>query len=80
MIATGGTLNMAIEFLKSRGVKEENIIIASVCTCPEGLLVLNEKFPNINVVMNVMDDHLNERKYIVPGIGDFGDRFFGTTH
>jgi uracil phosphoribosyltransferase len=80
MIATGGTLSIAIQFLKEKGVKEENIIIASICTCPEGLLILNENFPNINVVMSTMDNHLNENKYIVPGIGDFGDRYYGTTH
>ena len=80
LIATGGTLSVAIDLLKQKGVAEENIIIASICTAPEGLLVLSEKFPKVKVVMVVMDDHLNERKYIVPGLGDFGDRFFGTVH
>ncbi|MEI8365389.1 MAG: uracil phosphoribosyltransferase [Parachlamydiaceae bacterium] len=80
MLATGGTLGMVLNLLKERGVQEENVIIACVCTAPEGLLVLNHKFPKINVVMITMDDHLNERKYIVPGIGDFGDRYFGTVH
>ena len=78
MIATGGTLSIVIQLLKEKGVPEENITIASICTAPEGLLVLNNKFPKINVVMTVMDDRLDERKYIVPGLGDFGDRFFGT--
>lgn len=78
MIATGGTLSVVIELLKEKGVLEENITIASICTAPEGLLVLSNKFPGINVVMTVMDDYLDERKYIVPGLGDFGDRFFGT--
>jgi uracil phosphoribosyltransferase len=78
MLATGGTLDMVISLLKDQGVKEENIIIASICTAPEGLVYLNERFPNIKVVMTAMDDKLNEKKYIVPGLGDFGDRFFGT--
>jgi len=78
MIATGGTLCMVIDLLKQKGVKEENITIASVCTAPEGLLVLCKKFPKISVVMNMMDDYLNEQKYIVPGLGDFGDRYYGT--
>jgi uracil phosphoribosyltransferase len=78
MIATGGTLGVVIDLLIDKGVKEENIVIASICTAPEGLLVLKEKFPKINVVMTVMDEYLNEHKYIVPGIGDFGDRYFGT--
>lgn len=80
LVATGGTLSVAVDLLLRKGVKEENIIVASICTAPEGLLVLTEKFPKIKVVMVVMDDFLNERKYIVPGLGDFGDRFFGTVH
>jgi uracil phosphoribosyltransferase len=79
MIATGGTLEMVISLLKEKGVREENIIIASVCVAPEGLLRLNQKFPNIQVVMMTFDEKLNEKKYIVPGVGDFGDRYFGTT-
>jgi len=78
MIATGGTLEMVISLLKEKGVREENIIIASICVAPEGLIFLNEKFPKIKVVMTAMDEKLNERKFIVPGLGDFGDRFFGT--
>ncbi len=79
MIATGGSLDMVISILKEKGVKEENIIVASVCVAPEGLVHLGEKFPKIKVVMTSLDEKLNERKYIVPGLGDFGDRFFGTT-
>lgn len=79
MIATGGTLSMVISLLKEAAVQEKNIIIASIFTAPEGLLALAQKFPEINVVMTVMDDHLDERKYIVPGLGDFGDRYFGTS-
>lgn len=79
MIATGGTLDMAISLLKKKGVLEENITIASFFVAPEGLLVLGSKYPKVKVVMLVMDDYLNERNFIVPGVGDFGDRFFGTT-
>jgi uracil phosphoribosyltransferase len=78
MIATGGTLEMVLSLLKERGVQEKNILIASICVAPEGLLRLNAKFPEIRIVMSVLDDRLNEKKYIVPGLGDFGDRFFGT--
>lgn len=80
MIATGGTLEMVIQLLKDRGVKEEHIIIASICAAPEGLIHLQKLFPNLKVVLSVLDDWLNDRKYIVPGIGDFGDRYFGTIH
>jgi uracil phosphoribosyltransferase len=79
MIATGGSLEMVISMLKDKGVKEENIIIASICVAPEGLVRLNQKFPKIKVVMTSLDDTLNEKKYIVPGLGDFGDRFYGTS-
>jgi uracil phosphoribosyltransferase len=78
MIATGGTLEMVISLLKEKGVQEENIIIASICVAPEGILRLNQKFPKIKVVMTSLDEKLNEKKFIVPGLGDFGDRFFGT--
>lgn len=78
MIATGGSLTTAINMLKERGVKEEKIIVASICCAPEGLALLSKAFPKIKVVMTVIDDRLNERKYIVPGLGDFGDRYFGT--
>lgn len=80
MVATGGTLEMVITLLKERGVKEEQILVACVCAAPEGLLYLNDRFPHIQVVMTALDERLNESKYIVPGLGDFGDRFFGTPH
>lgn len=78
MIATGGTLDMVIKLLIDKGVEEKNIIIASICTAPQGLLLLNEKYPKIKIVITVMDEYLNENMYIVPGLGDFGDRYFGT--
>ena len=78
MIATGGTLALLINLLKKLGVAEENIIIASICAAPEGLEVLSREFPKISVVVTVIDVCLNEKKYISPGIGDFGDRYFGT--
>jgi uracil phosphoribosyltransferase len=78
MIATGGSLDMVLSMLIEIGVREDNIIIASVCTAPEGLARLSRKYPQIKVVMTAFDERLNERKYIVPGLGDFGDRFFGT--
>jgi uracil phosphoribosyltransferase len=78
MIATGGTLEMVIDLLKERGVSEEDIFIASICASPEGLSYLQNHFPAIKVVVTVIDEKLNEKKYIVPGLGDFGDRYFGT--
>lgn len=78
MVATGGTLEMVLTLLKERGVAEKNILIACIVAAPEALLRLNSKFPNIKLVMTVLDEKLNEKKYIVPGLGDFGDRYFGT--
>jgi uracil phosphoribosyltransferase len=78
MIATGGTLCMVIELLKKQGVDPKNIIIAAICAAPEGLKRLADEYPEISVVLTVIDDHLDPTKYIVPGIGDFGDRYFGT--
>jgi uracil phosphoribosyltransferase len=78
MIATAGSLGMVISLLKENGVREEKIIVASICVAPEGIVLLNERFPKIQVVMTSLDEKLNERKFIVPGLGDFGDRFFGT--
>ena len=78
MIATGGTLSMVINMLKDRGVKEENIVVASILAAPEGLKVLSEHFPAIKVVVISLDEKLNEHKFIVPGLGDFGNRYFGT--
>lgn len=78
MIATGGTLTLVINLLKEKGVQEKNIIIAAVLAAPEGLAILNDKFPEIKVVVIAIDEKLNENKFIVPGLGDFGNRYFGT--
>jgi uracil phosphoribosyltransferase len=78
MVATGGSIKTAIALLKRQGVAEENILIACVVAAPEGLTELYNSYPKVRLVMNVLDEKLNERKYIVPGLGDFGDRYFGT--
>ncbi|MBS1988786.1 uracil phosphoribosyltransferase [Candidatus Dependentiae bacterium] len=78
MIATGGSLSMVIEILLHNGVAQENIIVSSVVAAPEGLHKLAEKFPEISVTVLSIDEKLNEKMFIVPGLGDFGDRFYGT--
>jgi len=78
MIATGGSLAMVISRIIEKGVKQENILIASICVAPEGALSLQTKFPKLRLVLIALDEKLNEKKYIVPGLGDFGDRYFGT--
>ena len=76
MLATGGTLEMAIDKLKEMGVEEEKIVVVCVVVAPEGLARLSQKFPRLNLVFSAFDEKLNEKKYIVPGLGDFGDRYF----
>lgn len=78
MLATGGSAVKAIDILKSLGVKEEQIVFASMIAAPEGISSVEENFPGVRKVILQVDDHLNAKKFIVPGIGDFGDRYFGT--
>lgn len=81
MLATGGSAIKAVEILIEKyHVKEENIIFLNVVSCPEGLKNFTGRFPQVRIVTSAIDDGLNEHKYILPGLGDFGDRYFGTTH
>ncbi|MBR5089871.1 MAG: uracil phosphoribosyltransferase [Ruminiclostridium sp.] len=76
MIGTGKTAAKAVDVVKSAGAKIVKII--TVVTCPEGVEYLHSKFPEVDIYCGALDDHLNEDQYIVPGIGDGGDRIFGT--
>jgi uracil phosphoribosyltransferase len=78
MLATGGSTNAAIDMLKERGAG--SIVVVCIVTCPEGLDRVAEAHPDVPVYTAAIDDHLNENKYIVPGLGDAGDRLFGTSH
>lgn len=78
MLATGGSTVAAIERLKDYGAKD--IIVICIVTCPEGLALVEEKHPDVPVYTAAIDKYLNENKYIVPGLGDAGDRLFGTSH
>jgi len=79
MLATGGSALCAVETLKQKyGVKTENIIFANMICCPEGLKAMATAHPEIKIVTACIDEKLNEEKYIVPGLGDYGDRFFNT--
>lgn len=79
MLGTGGSALTAIEVLKKAGVKEENILFINVVSCPEGLKALAMNAPDVRILTCALDSHLNEVKFIVPGVGDFGDRYYGTT-
>lgn len=78
MLATGGSAIMAVEVLKSRGVPEERILFLNLIASPEGIKNFAEKVPRVRVVTAFVDQGMDERKYIVPGLGDFGDRYFTT--
>jgi uracil phosphoribosyltransferase len=69
---------MAIASLIEHGVREENIIFINMVAAPEGVKFLYSKYSKIRTISCALDSHLNEVKYIVPGLGDFGDRYFGT--
>ena len=76
MLATGGSAVAAIDFLKRHGCK--NIIMMNVIGCPEGVKAVTEAHPDVDIYLAALDEKLNDRAYIVPGLGDAGDRIFGT--
>lgn len=78
MLATGGSTVAAIDKLKEKGA--ENIIVIVIVTCPEGIALVEAEHPDVPIYAAAIDDRLNEKKYIVPGLGDAGDRLFGTSH
>lgn len=77
MLATGGSTVAAIDQIKKAGAKE--IVVVCIVTCPEGLEAVAAAHPDVKVYAASIDSHLNENKFIVPGLGDAGDRLFGTT-
>ena len=76
MLATGGSAVAAIDFLKARGCK--NIIMMNIIGCPEGVKTVQDAHPDVEMYLAAVDEYLNDHAYIVPGLGDAGDRIFGT--
>ena len=76
MLATGGSLVAAITLLKQKGAK--NIKVLCLVAAPEGVKLTNEEHPDVEIYTAAVDDRLNDHGYIVPGLGDAGDRIFGT--
>ena len=76
MLATGGSAVEAIHQVKAAGATR--ITMICVVSCPEGVAALSKAHPDVKIVTAAIDDGLNERSYIVPGLGDAGDRYFGT--
>ncbi len=76
MLATGGSAAAAITMLKNKGVK--NIRFMCIVAAPQGIERMQKEHPDVDLYVGALDDHLNEHGYIVPGLGDAGDRIFGT--
>lgn len=76
MLATGGSFDDTVTLLKEKGAK--CITIVSIVSAPEGIQRMQRSHPDVQIVTAAIDDHLNDKKFIVPGLGDFGDRYFGT--
>lgn len=77
MLATGGSADDALTFLKKQGA--QHLRFVSLISAPEGLNRLNEKHPDVHIITSGIDEKLNDDAFIVPGLGDAGDRYFGTT-
>lgn len=76
MLATGGSAVAAIETLKKRGCR--NLKVMAIISAPEGIAKVHESHPDVDIYTGAIDSHLNDKGYIVPGLGDAGDRLFGT--
>ena len=76
MLATGGSAVAAIDFLKQHGC--QNIIMMNIIGAPEGVKAVQEAHPDVDIYLASLDEKLNEHAYIIPGLGDAGDRIFGT--
>ena len=76
MLATGGSAIAAIDFLKQHGCK--HIIMMNILGCPEGVAAVQAAHPDVEIYLAAMDEKLNDHAYILPGLGDAGDRIFGT--
>ncbi len=76
MLATGGSATAAIELLREKGAK--NIRMINLVAAPEGIEEVHSKYPDVDIYVAAVDEKLNDHKYIIPGLGDAGDRLFGT--
>ena len=76
MLATGGSMDDTVSAVKAKGATR--IVAVSIVSAPEGIKRFSEHHPDVPIVTAAIDTHLNDKAYIVPGLGDFGDRYFGT--
>lgn len=78
MIATGGSAIDTLEVLEKEGIEEGQTFFTALIAAPEGLEKIKSRYPNVKIILGVKDKGLDKDKFIIPGIGDFGDRYFGT--
>ncbi|ANH32531.1 uracil phosphoribosyltransferase [Ralstonia solanacearum] len=78
MVATGHSAVHAVDVMKQRGVPDEHILFLALVAAPEGVEVFQQAHPGVKLYVASLDSHLNEHAYIIPGLGDAGDRLFGT--
>ncbi|MEX0849250.1 MAG: uracil phosphoribosyltransferase [Candidatus Dependentiae bacterium] len=78
MIATGGTGFETLTMLQKKNANLDTLLYISMVSAPEGINKIKNSFANITIITTSTDSHLNDKKFIIPGLGDFGDRYFGT--
>lgn len=78
MVATGNSAHAAVSLFLKKGILIENLVFVSILSCPQGLNLLTKAFPDLKIITAKIDKCLNEKGYIVPGLGDAGDRLFNT--
>ncbi|GME67830.1 unnamed protein product [[Candida] boidinii] len=76
MLATGGSAVMAVEVLLEKGVAEDRILFLNLLTSPEGMELFQQKFPKVKIITGAVDEGLDASKFVIPGLGDFGDRYY----
>ncbi len=76
MLATGGSFDDTVVALKNKGARQ--LTLVCIVAAPEGIERIEKNHPDVQIITAAIDSHLNDRKFIVPGLGDFGDRYFGT--
>jgi uracil phosphoribosyltransferase len=78
MLATGGSALLALRKLKEKKADLARVTLVTILAAPEGMRAVQDTFPEVTIYTVAVDEKLNQNKYIVPGLGDFGDRYFGT--
>lgn len=78
MVATGNTACHVMNLLEQKNISSEKVIFCALLAAPEGMEQFKTKYPKAKLIVGAIDKHLNKNNFIVPGIGDFGDRYFGT--